>query len=157
MLSVSVCPTDCESCYLEGTTSKCLLSGCKHGYTPKSDGTCAECPGGCAECSESGDEIVCDKCLSLTHVEVAASKSECVACHSGCKECTLDISSNQVVCVCVSACHSGCKECTLDISSNQVVSNCLECSVTDTGAICNDRKCDSGFAQNPTGMTCVGK
>ena len=37
-----------------------------------------ECPGGCAECSESGDEIVCDKCLSLTHVEVAASKSECV-------------------------------------------------------------------------------
>ena len=36
------------------------------------------CPPGCAECSESSGNIVCDKCLSLTHVEVAASKSECV-------------------------------------------------------------------------------
>ena len=39
MLSVSECPKNCKSCYLDGTT-KCLLSGCKHGYTLKSDGTC---------------------------------------------------------------------------------------------------------------------
>ena len=37
-----------------------------------------ECPVGCAECSESSDEIICDKCLSLTHVEVDGIKSECV-------------------------------------------------------------------------------
>ena len=40
MLSVSACPGNCESCYMEGNLPKCLLSGCKHGYTLKSDGTC---------------------------------------------------------------------------------------------------------------------
>ena len=41
MLSMSVCPGTCESCYLKGTTATCLTSGCKQGYAAKSDGACA--------------------------------------------------------------------------------------------------------------------
>ena len=46
------------------------------------------CPAGCDECKESGGDIVCDKCLAKTHVQVAASKSECVG---ECQFVTLDL------------------------------------------------------------------
>ena len=63
MLSISACPTHCESCYLHvdvdvagttTTTTKCLLSGCQHGYTRKSDGKCA----GESVCPHSANVLV---------------------------------------------------------------------------------------------------
>ena len=40
MLSISACPGDCESCYLDDTTPKCLMSGCKQGFARKTDKIC---------------------------------------------------------------------------------------------------------------------
>ncbi|KAI0209770.1 hypothetical protein LSAT2_005508 [Lamellibrachia satsuma] len=149
----TVCPTDCESCYLDGTTSKCLMSGCKQGFARKTDEICVDCPANCLKCtwSSAKTKTICE--TEGCDTGYVLKDESCEVCPDNCLMCTWSI--DKTVCG-TGKCKTGYVQNTDDARKSCIVcpTKCETCSYSPTNNRAECSTCMTGSTVSPTDKTC---